>query len=78
VWNVSAIDDQQVAGLIMKVGGGLFIWTIMVYLFFKRFGAAGSNENSYRRVHPDPEPPLTYGEVTAAFERTDAPVEPRR
>ncbi len=81
VWNVSAIDDQQVAGLIMKVGGGLFIWTIMVYLFFKRFGMGSSNENSYRRTQPAVQPdaePLTYGDVAAAFERSEAPAEPRR
>ena len=28
VWNIDAINDQQVAGLIMKVGGGIFLWRI--------------------------------------------------
>jgi putative membrane protein len=30
-----AVADQGVAGLVMKLGGGLFLWTIIAYLFFK-------------------------------------------
>lgn len=84
VWGISAIDDQQTAGLIMKVGGGLYLWGIMIYIFFKRFGLGSPTENSYRRADQGPHgaladhAPLTYDEVTAAFERADAPAEPRR
>ena len=79
VWNIDAINDQQVAGLFMKVGGGMFLWTIVIYMFFKRFGKEGPRENSYRR---EPEPtyePLTYDVVTAAFDASKAPAdaEPR-
>lgn len=49
VWGLSIIDDQQVAGAIMKTGGGLFLWSIIVFLFFKRFAAGFSTANSYRR-----------------------------
>lgn len=31
----SAVADQGVSGLIMKVGGGLLLWTIIAVLFFK-------------------------------------------
>lgn len=31
----SAVSDQAVAGLIMKVGGGLLLWTIIAIVFFK-------------------------------------------
>ncbi|MGB8859193.1 MAG: cytochrome c oxidase assembly protein [Ilumatobacteraceae bacterium] len=85
VWGIDAINDQQIAGLIMKVGGGIFLWVIVIYMFFKRFVTAAVQENSYRRVEPIAvgasavnEPPLTFGDVAAAFERSDAPVEPRR
>jgi len=57
VWNIDAINDQQVAGLIMKVGGGIFLWVIVVYMFFKRFGIAGAGENSYRRAEQGPMAP---------------------
>ena len=36
VWGISPTDDQQIAGAIMKVGGGMFLWTIVVYVFFKK------------------------------------------
>jgi len=79
VWNIDPINDQQVAGLIMKVGGGFFLWTVVIYMFFKRFGLETSQENSYRRP-PSTEPtltsdPLTYDEVTAAFDASKAPAD---
>lgn len=79
VWNVDAINDQQVAGLIMKVGGGVFLWTIVIYMFFKRFGREAPEENSYRRppATKTGEAPLTYDAVTAAFEASEAPVDHR-
>ena len=86
VWNVSVIDDQQMAGLLMKVGGGFFLWAIVITMFARRFGKTPSTENSYRRSDRVPdaeivrsdEPPLHFHEVEAAFERSDAPAEPRR
>ena len=79
VWNIDPINDQQVAGLIMKVGGGFFLWTVVIYMFFKRFGRETLQENSYRRP-PASEPTvtsavLTYDEVTAAFDASKAPAE---
>ena len=71
VWGISVTSDQQLAGAIMKLGGGVFLWTIVIYLFFKRFSAEPANANSYRRD----EAPLTYQSVAEAFERTPAPVE---
>ncbi|MDQ3955850.1 MAG: cytochrome c oxidase assembly protein [Actinomycetota bacterium] len=35
LWGTSVVGDQQVAGLIMKLGGGLLLWSIIVVLFFK-------------------------------------------
>jgi putative membrane protein len=32
---ISAVDDQMIAGLIMKIGGGLLLWAIIVVLFFR-------------------------------------------
>lgn len=92
VWGVSVLDDQQMAGLIMKVGGGVYLWAIMIYIWFKRFGKQSPTENSYRRTRrPAPdgatpagtpgarvedEQPLTFDDVAAEFERSDAPAEP--
>jgi putative membrane protein len=86
VWGISVIDDQQIAGLLMKVGGSFFLWGVVITIFARRFGATPSTENSYRRSArvPDAEivgnddPPLLYHDVTEAFERSDAAAEPRR
>lgn len=78
VWGLSVTDDQQLAGAIMKIGGGFFIWGIVIYLFFKRFGSGFERENTYVRAGKIPiaeitghdEDTLTYDQVTAAFERS--------
>ena len=84
VWGMSPIDDQQLAAVIMKIFGGMYLWTIVIFMFFRRFGKGVESQNSYRRSDRIPsaevtgtdEFPLTYGEVEQAFERTEAPTEP--
>ncbi len=94
VWGVDVIDDQQIAGAIMKVGGTMFMWSIIIFMFFKRFSAGFDEQQSYRRRTPAPtgqrtrppetllvdidEPALTFEQVTEAFDRTPAAAEPER
>ncbi len=35
IWNLSAVSDQQAAGLIMKLIGGFYLWIIIAFIFFK-------------------------------------------
>lgn len=35
LWGLSAVDDQQIAGLAMKIGGGLLLWSVIAALFFR-------------------------------------------
>lgn len=79
VWGIDVIDDQQVAGAIMKVGGTIFMWTIIVFMFFKRFSVGFDEEQSFRRrqIEVD-ERQLTYAQVTEVFDRTPAAPEPER
>jgi putative membrane protein len=35
LWGMDAIIDQTVAGLVMKLGGGVVIWTIIAILWFQ-------------------------------------------
>jgi putative membrane protein len=37
VWGLSVTTDQQLAGAIMKLGGSIFLWTVIVVIFFRRF-----------------------------------------
>jgi putative membrane protein len=87
VWGISVTDDQQIAGLIMKLGGSAFLWSIVVFLFFKRFGTGFEADNTYvrpRRAEPTGDVPaaaddtLTYEQVAEAFARTPPLVEPEQ
>lgn len=35
LWGLSALHDMQLAGLIMKIGGGLLLWSIITVMFFR-------------------------------------------
>jgi putative membrane protein len=35
LWGISALTDQQSAGLIMKIAGGLFLWGVIALIFFR-------------------------------------------
>jgi hypothetical protein len=81
VWGLSVTDDQQLAGAIMKLGGAVYLWAITIFLFFKRFSTGFDADNTYvrRQRIPDAEitgnseRELTFGDVAAAFERSEPP-----
>jgi putative membrane protein len=68
VWGLSVQHDQQLAGAIMKTGGGIFLWTIIIFLFFRRFAAGynESNADSYKRNRSIPAAELTGDRATDA------------
>ena len=35
LWGMSTLEDMQVAGLIMKIGAGLFTWALIAVIFFR-------------------------------------------
>ena len=35
LWGISALTDMQIAGLIMKIVGGLFLWIVIAVVFFR-------------------------------------------
>ena len=37
IWNISALLDQQIGGIIMKVGSGFLFLAIIIFTFFKWF-----------------------------------------
>jgi len=84
LWGVSVTSDQQAAGVMMKLGGGYFLWSVMAVIFF-RWAYAHQSGDPARieatrtgRFDKEERPgSLTYGEVEAAFTAAgDAPVEP--
>jgi putative membrane protein len=68
LFGISAVDDQQIAGLTMKLLGGGFLWGIIIYLFFKwaadeeRADRARTKVVSRQPSTVD-EPVLTWNEV---------------
>lgn len=75
LWGISVTSDQQAAGLIMKLGGGFFLWTVIIVLFFRWVGGADRGivprrvvvDDDGRVIGVDNAPTLTYEEVTDAF-----------
>lgn len=80
VWGLSVADDQQLAGAVMKMGGSIFLWTIIVFLWFKRFATSYRDEHDYRRPAPvaDDGEVLTFDDIERQFLATPAPAEPGR
>jgi putative membrane protein len=38
LWGLSTLDDQRLAGLIMKLGAGLLLWMLIAVIFFRWAG----------------------------------------
>lgn len=47
--NIPALNDQQVAGIIMKLAADPFVWTAMAVIFF-RWSSAADREEAERRA----------------------------
>lgn len=81
LWGLSVTDDQQLAGAIMKIIGGMYLWAIVIYLFFTRFAARYGESHDYRRAGRIPaaeitghdDVPLTTADVEREFARTTPP-----
>ncbi len=81
LWGISVTSDQQLAGAVMKTGGSVFLWSIVVYLFFHRFAARFDESHNYRRgaTMPDAEivgydeVPLTTADVAREFANSSPP-----
>jgi putative membrane protein len=35
IWGITVLEDQLIAGLIMKLVGGLYLWSVMAVVFFR-------------------------------------------
>jgi putative membrane protein len=82
MWGISPTYDQQLAGVIMKIGGSVFLWTVITVIWFRKFTAGFDEEQSYRHATPpipytERETSLTFDQVAEEFQRTAAPAEPR-
>jgi putative membrane protein len=53
LWNVSALDDMRVAGLIMKIFVGFSLWIVITIIFFRWYNAEQSGTALLRRRSRD-------------------------
>jgi putative membrane protein len=68
-WDVTT--DQQLAGAIMKIAGGVFLWTIVAFIFFKRFATGYEAEHDYRPRNPGSMPDDEIIATNEAFMTTE-------
>ena len=77
LFGISVAADQQAAGAVMKVLGGLYLWTLIAIRFF-RFSAAQRHADATERRQRFSANTLTTADVEAEFERLGPPPsEPR-
>jgi putative membrane protein len=77
IWGISAIDDQRLAGVIMKLGGGFVLWGVIAAVFFRwAFREQDADRAARRRGlvrTPSDDEVLTWDEVEAELARTAPP-----
>lgn len=50
LWGIDRVTDQQVAGLLMKLGGGIILWTMITIIFF-RWAAAERRDDAAHQLN---------------------------
>jgi putative membrane protein len=77
LWGSSAIGDQRVAGLIMKLVGGLILWGFIAVVWFKWANREQEADREAVRLGvdriPDDAGVLTWADVQAELERVGPP-----
>lgn len=58
-WGISASEDQMIAGLIMKLAGGVIIWFVIAVVFFQWVGREERKEHEESLRWEDVEDELT-------------------
>ena len=63
IWGISALEDQQMAGAIMKVIGGGGLWAVIVVMFFRWYARSERGQGDV----------LTWDDVERELKKTPAP-----
>ena len=73
------VQDQQIAGLLMKIGAGLLLWTVIAALFFRwvhEEQTGGPDLLYWRDLRTGVEPPQTAAASSGAASSTTSPTSP--
>ncbi len=49
IWNLTAVDDQQIAGGLMKLMGTIILWSYMTVIFFRWYARVEAEEKEPNR-----------------------------
>ena len=44
IWGMSVLTDQRISGLLLKLGGGALLWTVLAVTFFKWYSLENNSE----------------------------------
>jgi len=69
LWGLNPTDDQQLAGAIMKVVGGFYLWTLIAIRFFRHTARLRTSDLDARRRTGR----LTYSDIERAFDEAGEP-----
>ena len=72
LWGLTVTDDQQMAGLVMKIAGGMYLWAIIATLFFRWANDQERADRANQKARSADI--LTYEKVEAEFEKAGEPV----
>ena len=75
LWGISVTTDQQVAGLIMKLVGGGFLWLIITIRFFQWASKFSDTDRAIDQAGPAHD--LTWADVEREFDEHPPPPEPQ-
>ena len=78
LWGLSTTNDQQLAGALMKVVGGMYLWVIIGVLFMRFATHHTDNDRASgaaldRRAPPQPQPASTASTSSAPIDSTTSP-----
>lgn len=68
LWGIDVTTDQQVAGAIMKLGAGTYLWVVIAVLFFS-WSALNQRAEAAARVARRDQRLLTTADVEAEFDK---------
>lgn len=74
LWGINVTDDQQMAGVIMKLVGGGFLWVVITTRFFQ--WASKFSDTDAAADQAGPATDLTWADVERAFDENPPAPEP--
>ena len=76
LYGLTAITDQTAAGIVMKLGGGFFLWSVIIVIFSRWVTSEAAKDANARKVRrAEASRSLTYAQVAEEFSKSPAPTE---